>query len=109
MFPYEEDEDLKNKIAYYEGSRGCPFNCSYCLSSTTHGVRFLNIDRVKKELKYFIDKDVSLVKFVDRTFNCNHKFAKEIWSYLIECGGNTTFPVSYTHLDVYKRQILFSS
>ncbi|CDM68360.1 radical SAM protein [Clostridium bornimense] len=91
IFPYEEDEDLRNKIAYYEGSRGCPFMCSYCLSSTTHGVRFLNIDRVKKELKYFIDKDVSLVKFVDRTFNCNHKFAKEIWSYLIECGGNTTF------------------
>ena len=91
VFPYEEDEDLKNKIAYYEGSRGCPFMCSYCLSSTTHGVRFLDIDRVKKELKYFIDKDVSLVKFVDRTFNCNHKFAKEIWSYLIECGGNTTF------------------
>ena len=91
VFPYEEDEDLKNKIAYYEGSRGCPFMCSYCLSSTTQGVRFLDIDRVKKELKYFIDKDVSLVKFVDRTFNCNHKFAKEIWSYLIECGGNTTF------------------
>lgn len=91
VFPYEEDEDLRNKIAYYEGSRGCPFMCSYCLSSTTHGVRFLDIDRVKRELKYFVDKDVALVKFVDRTFNCNHKFAKEIWSYLIECGGNTTF------------------
>ena len=91
VFPYEEDEDLKNKIAYFESSRGCPFMCSYCLSSTTHGVRFLDIDRVKKELKYFVDKGVSLVKFVDRTFNCNHKFAKEIWSYLIECGGDTTF------------------
>ncbi|MBU5317498.1 B12-binding domain-containing radical SAM protein [Clostridium bornimense] len=91
VFPYEEDEDLKNKIAYFESSRGCSFMCSYCLSSTTHGVRFLDIDRVKKELKYFVDKGVSLVKFVDRTFNCNHKFAKEIWSYLIECGGDTTF------------------
>ena len=91
VFPYEEDEDLENKIAYFESSRGCPFMCSYCLSSTTHGVRFLDIDRVKKELKYFVDKGVSLVKFVDRTFNCNHKFAKEIWSYLIECGGDTTF------------------
>ena len=91
VFPYEEYEDLENKIAYFESSRGCPFMCSYCLSSTTHGVRFLDIDRVKKELKYFVDKGVSLVKFVDRTFNCNHKFAKEIWSYLIECGGDTTF------------------
>ncbi len=56
IFPYETDEDLSNKIVYYEASRGCPFNCKYCLSSTSHGVRFLNIDRVRKELKYFIDK-----------------------------------------------------
>ena len=51
IFPYEEDENLDNKIVYYEASRGCPFNCKYCLSSTTHGVRFLDIDRVKQELK----------------------------------------------------------
>ena len=68
------DEDLDNKIVYYEASRGCPFNCKYCLSSTTHGVRFLDIERVKKELQFFIDKKVRLVKFVDRTFNCNFKF-----------------------------------
>ena len=91
VFPYEEDEDLSNKIVYYEASRGCPFNCKYCLSSTSHGVRFLNIDRVIKELKYFIDKQVRLVKFVDRTFNCNHKFAMAIWEYLINADTDTQF------------------
>lgn len=91
VFPYEEDEDLSNKIVYYEASRGCPFNCKYCLSSTSHGVRFLNIDRVCKELKYFIDKKVRLVKFVDRTFNCNHKFAMAIWEFLINADTDTQF------------------
>lgn len=91
IFPYETDEDLSNKIVYYEASRGCPFNCKYCLSSTSHGVRFLNIDRVRKELKYFIDKRVRLVKFVDRTFNCNHKFAMAIWEFLINSDTETQF------------------
>ncbi|PRR78164.1 coproporphyrinogen III oxidase [Clostridium liquoris] len=91
VFPYEENEDLSNKIVYYEASRGCPFNCKYCLSSTTHGVRFLNIERVKKELRLFIDKKVRLVKFVDRTFNCNEKFASQIWEFLIEQQTETTF------------------
>ena len=91
IFPYETDEDLSNKIVYYEASRGCPFNCKYCLSSTSHGVRFLNIDRVRKELKYFIDKKVRLVKFVDRTFNCNHKFAMAIWEFLINSDTETQF------------------
>jgi radical SAM superfamily enzyme YgiQ (UPF0313 family) len=91
VFPYEENEDLDNKIVYYEGSRGCPFNCKYCLSSTIHGVRFLDIDRVKRELEYFIKKEVRLVKFVDRTFNCNHKFTMEIWEFLINQDTNTKF------------------
>ncbi|WP_195954379.1 B12-binding domain-containing radical SAM protein [Clostridium tertium] len=91
IFPYEEDEKLDNKIVYYEASRGCPFNCKYCLSSTTHGVRFLDIDRVKQELKYFIDKEVRLVKFVDRTFNCNHKFTMAIWEFLINQDTKTQF------------------
>ncbi len=91
VFPYEDDEDLTNKIVYFESSRGCPFNCKYCLSSTSHGVRFLNIDRVLKELKYFIDKKVRLVKFVDRTFNCNHKFAMAIWEFLINSDTETQF------------------
>ena len=91
VFPYEEDENLDNKIVYYEGSRGCPFNCKYCLSSTTHGVRFLDSERVKKELKFFIDKKVRLVKFVDRTFNCNHKFSMAVWEFLINEETNTQF------------------
>lgn len=91
VFPYEEDEDLENKIVYYEASRGCPFNCKYCLSSTVHGVRFHSIERVLDELKYFIDKKVRLVKFVDRTFNCNHKFSMAIWKFLIDSNTDTQF------------------
>jgi radical SAM superfamily enzyme YgiQ (UPF0313 family) len=91
VFPYEEDENLDNKIVYYEASRGCPFNCKYCLSSTSHGVRFLDIDRVLNDLIYFINKKVRLVKFVDRTFNCNPKFAMAIWDFLIKQDTNTQF------------------
>lgn len=91
VFPYEEGENLDNKIVYYEASRGCPFNCKYCLSSTIHGVRFIDIDRVKNELKYFINKEVRLVKFVDRTFNCNHKFTMAIWEFLINQDTKTQF------------------
>lgn len=91
VFPYEEDEDLTNKIVYYESSRGCPFNCKYCLSSTSHGVRFRSIDKVLKELQFFIDKKVKLVKFVDRTFNCNTKHSMAIWNFLINADTNTHF------------------
>ncbi|MGV8979818.1 B12-binding domain-containing radical SAM protein [Clostridium sp.] len=90
IFPYN-DEELGNKIVYYEASRGCPFKCKYCLSSTSHGVRFLNVERVKKELKFLADKKVALVKFVDRTFNCNPKYSIEIWEYLIKLQGEITF------------------
>ncbi|MCB2292465.1 B12-binding domain-containing radical SAM protein [Clostridium algoriphilum] len=90
VFPYSE-EIFTKKIVYYEASRGCPFSCKYCLSSTTHGVRFLNTERVKKELKFLADKKVQLIKFVDRTFNCNPKFAAEIWEYLINMKCETTF------------------
>lgn len=91
VFPYDMEDDLDNKIVYYEGSRGCPYKCKYCLSSTTHGVRFLDIERVKQELKFFMNKKVRLVKFVDRTFNCNKKFSTEIWSYLINQDTSTRF------------------
>ncbi|MFD3156401.1 B12-binding domain-containing radical SAM protein [Haloimpatiens sp. FM7330] len=83
VFPYNKDDNLDNKIVYYEASRGCPFGCKYCLSSVDRKVRFLNIERVKKELQFFINKKVKLIKFVDRTFNCNPKFANEIWKFLI--------------------------
>ncbi|MGH4139818.1 B12-binding domain-containing radical SAM protein [Clostridium sp.] len=91
IFPYNDDEELTNKIVYYEASRGCPFKCKYCLSSTSHGARFLDVERVKKELQFLADKKVTLVKFVDRTFNCNHKFAIEIWKYLLKIQGEITF------------------
>ena len=69
----EDIEKLKDKIIYYESSRGCPFSCQYCLSSATVGVRFLNVRRVIDELKFFVGQKVKQVKFVDRTFNVNKK------------------------------------
>lgn len=91
-FAYEDGfQDLKNKIIYYETSRGCPFNCQYCLSSTTGKVRFLSLKRVKKELAFFIRSGARQVKLVDRTFNCNPARAKEIFRYLIDLGGKTNF------------------
>ena len=83
-FVYENIELFEHKIIYYESSRGCPFSCSYCLSSVDKQLRFRKLELVKKELKFFIDHDVPQVKFVDRTFNCNHKHAMEIWRYLAE-------------------------
>jgi radical SAM superfamily enzyme YgiQ (UPF0313 family) len=91
LFPYTDEEYLGSKIVYYESSRGCPFSCKYCLSSTTHGVRFLDAERVKAELQYFMDRKVRLVKFVDRTFNSSRRFAREIWSFLINSETETTF------------------
>lgn len=91
IFPYEADEELGEKIVYYEASRGCPFSCKYCLSSTDHGVRFLDVERVKRELMYFIEKKVRLVKFVDRTFNCKHDYSMSIWKFLMEQDTKTTF------------------
>ena len=83
-FVYEHIEDFKNRIIYYESSRGCPFSCSYCLSSVDKCLRFRNIDMVKKELQFFIDHEVPQVKFVDRTFNCRHDHAMEVWTYIKE-------------------------
>jgi radical SAM superfamily enzyme YgiQ (UPF0313 family) len=91
VFPYEDEDILDNKIIYYEASRGCPFNCKYCLSSTSHGVRFLEMNRVKKELQFLMDKGVSLVKFVDRTFNCNPEYSMELWEFLIKADTVTIF------------------
>lgn len=92
-FPYtDEDIELnKNKLIYYEASRGCPFNCSYCLSSTEHSVRFRDLTLVFKELKFFIDHGVKIVKFTDRTFNANKTRTKEILKFLIDNAGRTTF------------------
>lgn len=83
-FCYGETEDFKNRIIYYESSRGCPFRCSYCLSSVEKQLRFRNVELVKRELAFFIEKEVPQVKFVDRTFNCRHEHAMEIWRFLKE-------------------------
>ncbi len=93
-YPFAYDETIrkfKGKIIYYESSRGCPFNCSYCLSGDNRRVNFLNIDRVKKELMFFIENDVPLVKFVDRTFNADRKRANEIWKFIIDNSKKTCF------------------
>lgn len=105
VFPYDKEDDLNNKIVYYEASRGCPFRCKYCLSSVLSNVRFLNIDRVKKDLQFLIDKNVRLVKFVDRTFNCNGKFAMEIWDFLININTDTAFHFEIS-ADILKKEEL---
>ncbi len=89
-FLYDDLGTFKNRIIYYESSRGCPYRCSYCLSSIDKKVRFRNVDTVKKELQFFLDHKVKQVKFVDRTFNCNHEHAKEIWRYLAEHDNGVT-------------------
>lgn len=83
--PYRNmGDEFENKIVYFESSRGCPFNCEFCLSSTIKGVRYFNIDRVKEELSQLIDSRVKQVKFVDRTFNANKKYAMEIMNFIID-------------------------
>ena len=83
-FVYEHIEDFQNRIIYYESSRGCPFSCSYCLSSVDKCLRFRDISLVERELQFFIDHEVPQVKFVDRTFNCRHDHAMAVWSYIKE-------------------------
>ena len=89
-FTYEHVEDFANRIIYYESSRGCPFSCSYCLSSVDKKLRFRELSLVKKELQFFLDKKVPQVKFVDRTFNCRHDHAMEIWQYIYDHDNGIT-------------------
>lgn len=81
-FLYDGTEDFTNRIVYYESSRGCPFRCTYCLSSLDSPVRFRSLETVREELQFFLDRNVSLVKFVDRTFNANTSRARDIWTYI---------------------------
>ena len=89
-FIYKDLSDFKNRIIYYESSRGCPFSCSYCLSSIDKKLRFRDTETVKKELQFFIDNKVPQVKFVDRTFNCKHDHAMAIWKYINEHDNGVT-------------------
>lgn len=91
-FPYSEKlvGNLEHRIIYYESSRGCPFSCSYCLSSLDKTLRFRDLELVKQELQFFIDKKVAQVKFVDRTFNCKKDHAFAIWNYILEHDNGVT-------------------
>lgn len=91
-FVYNEEniQEFENKIIYYETSRGCPYQCQYCLSSVERGVRFLALDRVYSDLKFFLTHNLKQVKLVDRTFNCNKKHSLSIWNYLKENDNGIT-------------------
>lgn len=89
-FIYSDIKDFEHRIIYYETSRGCPFSCSYCLSSIDKRTRFRNPLLVNKELQFFLDKKVPLVKFVDRTFNCSHEHAMGIWKFISEHDNGIT-------------------
>ncbi|MCC0653350.1 B12-binding domain-containing radical SAM protein [Clostridioides sp. ES-S-0005-03] len=97
--PYENlnPKEYENRIVYYESSRGCPFNCQYCLSSTIPGLRYFSLDRIKRDLKALIDARVSQIKFIDRTFNANKKVAMEIMDFLMKNdNGYTTYHFEVT-------------
>ena len=97
-FAYHETDlyDINNKIVYYESSRGCPYNCSYCISSTIKGVRAFALSRVKDELQFFFNHKVPLVKFVDRTFNYDKKRTLELFRFCVEHHQNTRL-----HFEIY--------
>ncbi|GAB7387841.1 B12-binding domain-containing radical SAM protein [Bacillaceae bacterium] len=107
-FPYGDAgdvESLRNRIVYYETSRGCPFSCSFCLSSLETGVRYFDLQRVKKELKYLIDSGIKLIKFVDRTFNIRRDYALEIFDFLIKNHRGTVFQFEIT-ADIMRPEVL---
>lgn len=89
-FCYANLKEFEHRIIYYESSRGCPFSCSYCLSSVDKKLRFRSLPLVYKELQFFIDAKVPQVKFVDRTFNCQHEHAMGIWKYIKEHDNGIT-------------------
>lgn len=89
-FVYADMKEFEHKIVYYESSRGCPFSCSYCLSSVDKKLRFRDLSLVKRELQFFIDHKVPQVKFVDRTFNCRHEHSMAIWQYILEHDNGIT-------------------
>jgi len=90
VYPYDDMETLKNRIIYYESMRGCPFSCSYCLSSIEKSVRIKSPEKTERELDFFLENKVPQVKFVDRTFNCNHAYAYRIWKYIGEHDNGVT-------------------
>ncbi|NCC01105.1 MAG: DUF4080 domain-containing protein [Clostridia bacterium] len=107
-FVYTRPEDFENKIIYYETSRGCPFQCSYCLSSVEKQVRFRDTELVKEELQQFIDWGIPQVKFVDRTFNCRREHSMEILHYIKEHDrGKTNFHFEITADLLTEEELVF--
>lgn len=90
VFPYKNLKEYANRIIYYESSRGCPFSCSYCLSSVEKKLRFRNLQLVYEELEFFLREKPAQIKFVDRTFNCRHEHAYAIWKYILEHDNGVT-------------------
>ena len=104
IFPYGDLKDFENRIIYYESSRGCPFSCSYCMSSIDKSLRFKNISKVKEELQFFLDHKVKQVKFVDRTFNAKSDFALEVWKYILQHDNGITNFHFETAADLFNGQ-----
>lgn len=89
-FPYRDLKEFENRIIYYESSRGCPFSCSYCLSSIDKKLRFRDMSLVKDELKFFMDNGIAQVKFIDRTFNADRKRSTELWQFILDNDNGIT-------------------
>ena len=89
-FFYDDMAAFEHRIVYYESSRGCPYRCSYCLSSIDKTVRLRDLELVKKELQFFLDLKIPQVKFIDRTFNCNRDHACAVWNYIHENDNDIT-------------------
>jgi anaerobic magnesium-protoporphyrin IX monomethyl ester cyclase len=102
---WDDLDELRNRVVYFETSRGCPFSCSFCLSSIEIGVRYFDIERTKRELKYLIDHGIKLIKFVDRTFNIKRDYALEIFEFLIENHNGTVFQFEIT-ADIMRPEVL---
>ncbi len=109
LIPNSFIKNLEHRIIYYESSRGCPFSCSYCLSSVEKSLRFRNLETVKTEIQFFLDSQVKQVKFIDRTFNCKKSHAMSIWNYLLEHDNGITnfhFEISADLLDEEELELL---
>lgn len=106
--PHRFEEDIPNlgkRIVYFETSRGCPFQCQFCLSSIENGVRYYDIERVKADITYLIDKGAKVIKFLDRTFNINHSYAMEMFKFLIENNRGCIFQFEIT-ADIMRPEVL---
>jgi len=102
---FDDLDELRNRVVYYETSRGCPFSCSFCLSSIEVGVRYFDLERTKRELKYLIDRGIKLIKFVDRTFNIKREYAMEVFDFLIKNHNGTVFQFEIT-ADIMRPEVL---